>query len=180
MHPTSFPRSVNVYRCFRMLNIGMINVMDNLRLYVNAVRRLISECRDEERFQNMPWIINTMGICNTVGLKLAAFIILHIRPTFLLQMDSKNVKKRYQCYLNANTVKNLYQNDFRNNWLFRNVSCSEHFDYSFIVSHQYSEPEKGIFSLSPRDARYLNLLAYFGELLDIYRETDILAITPYE
>lgn len=163
-----------------MFNIGMINVMDNLKRYVNAVTTLINECRGEERFQDMPWIVNTMGMCNTVGLKLAALITLHLQPTFVVQMDSPNVKKRFESYLNANTIKNLYFDSFRSNWLFRNVLCSEHFDYSFVVAHQYSDSVKGNFSLSARDERYLSLLAYFGGLLDVYKDIDILGITPYE
>lgn len=143
----------------------MINTMDHPKRYINAVEMLIAYCYLDERLKTMPWVVNTMGMTNALGLKFITLIILKLKPTFLLQIDSKNEKKRYDFHLYPQTVKNLYFEDFQNDPLFKNISESQ-VDYKFFISHHTETSSKNNFSLAPRDERYLNYLAYFGELLD--------------
>ncbi|CAH0401349.1 unnamed protein product [Chilo suppressalis] len=163
-----------------MLNIGMINTMDNPRRYATAVRTLISHCCNNEQLKSMPWVINTMGLCNAMGLKFMTLIILQARPSHLLQIDSKNAKKRFEMYLDSSTTKKLYEENYKNDPLFRGLDLTLDFDYSFFVAHHTENPVKRSFSLPARDERYLNFLAYFGELLSTKEQTDLLGIVPYE
>ncbi|KAI5636104.1 mRNA cleavage and polyadenylation factor CLP1 p-loop domain-containing protein [Phthorimaea operculella] len=161
-----------------MLNIGMINTMDNPRRYVAAIETLVAHCTADNRLKNLPWIVNTMGMTNTVGLKLISLNILHIQPTFLLQIDSKNVKKRYDFHLYAQTIKNLYFEDYQTDNFFSNVK-EVNLDYAFFLSHHTDNNTKNNFSLAPREERYLNFLAYFGSLLNM-TSGNLLGIVPNE
>ncbi|KAJ2948613.1 hypothetical protein O0L34_g7867 [Tuta absoluta] len=160
-----------------MLNIGMINTMDNPRRYVAAIETLVAHCNTDSRLKNLPWIVNTMGMTNTVGLKLISLIILQTQPTFLLQIDSKNVKKRYDFHLYAQTIKNLYFEDYQTDYFFANVK-EVNLDYAFFLSHHTDNNMKNNFSLAPREERYLNFLAYFGGLLNM-TSANLLGIVPY-
>lgn len=126
----------------------------------------------------MPWIINTMGMCTQVGLKLILLIILQAQPTFLTQIDTKVVSKRFECHFKPNIVKDKY-NNFKNDRFFRNVECPN-LDYTFILTQHPEGSVKHNTALSPKDQRYLNYLAYFGELMNIYKGTQLLGIVPYE
>ncbi|KAM3960290.1 polynucleotide 5'-hydroxyl-kinase NOL9 [Aphomia sociella] len=177
--PLLGPNFTHLRKPERMLNIGMINPMDNTRLYATAVSELIAYCSNNARFQTMPWIVNTMGMCNVMGLKFMLLTIIHTQPTYILQIDSKNAKKRFDCYLTPSTVKRLYS-DYQHDRLFRNFPCSEDLEYTFFMADSLENTSKNNYSLSARDERYLNYLAYFGELLNLCKEESLLGITPYE
>lgn len=163
-----------------MLNIGLINTMDNTRRYANAVKEIIAYCYSEERFRGLPWIVNTMGMCNALGQQLMTLITLLIQPTFMLQMDCKNPKKRFEHYFDANTVQSLY-NQYQWNYLFSSISPPDVLEYAFVVSSADSGI-KNNFSMTPKNERYLNFLAYFGSMLVTYTcPTDcLLDVVPYE
>lgn len=175
---------VNIFVCFRMLNIGIISTMDNAKRYLTAVSDLISYCRANEDFRELPWIVNTMGLCNHMGLKFMTYIILQIQPTFLFQIDSKISKKRFELELDPLTIAQLYE-DYANDRSFRNVQNSYSLKYLFLIARheENSSPLKGSSvgsSLLPRDERYLNILAYFGELMNWNRSQGLMDISPYE
>lgn len=164
-----------------MLNMGMINTMDNAKLYASAVQTLITQCLNNSAFGEMPWIVNTMGMTNSVGLKFITLIITLLNPTYVLQYESKLPNQRFERLLTASNVSDLFEEyQSQSGDLFKNVICSEDLDYSFIVAHDVDSPHasKGTFKLRPRDERYLNFLAYFSQLLTTGQT--LLGITPYE
>ncbi|XP_059059017.1 polynucleotide 5'-hydroxyl-kinase NOL9 isoform X2 [Achroia grisella] len=162
----------------KMLHIGMINTMDNTRRYAAAIAELIHYCHNNKSFQTLPWIVNTMGMCNVVGLKFMLLTILRTQPTYLLQIDSKNPKKRFAYHLTSNAVRQLYSENYHDT-LFRNIPFPEGLEYNFFISGCSEISTNSSHSLSPRDDRYLNYLAYFGSLLSAKKQT-LLGITPYE
>ncbi|XP_013187710.2 polynucleotide 5'-hydroxyl-kinase NOL9 [Amyelois transitella] len=178
--PLLGPNFTHLQKPDKMLYLGMINTMDNPRRYAAAVAELVTHCREHEAYQRMPWIVNTMGMCNAMGLKFITHTIMHTQPTFLLQIDSKAAKKRFQCYLNPGTIKNIYNEEFKNDSLFKHVPVPEALEYSFFLCDSLEVVGKKDFSLAPRDERYLNYLAYFGDLLRAREEKALLGITPYE
>ncbi|XP_068620756.1 polynucleotide 5'-hydroxyl-kinase NOL9 [Battus philenor] len=166
-----------------MLNLGMISTMDNPRLYVTAVEDLVARCADDERLRCLPWIVNTMGMCNAIGLKFITFIILRIRPTFLLQIELHSLKKNFEFLLTPQKVEELHKL-YKNDRIFANLSRHHQLSYSYISSPAESyRVNKGNvsdnFSLAPRDERYLNFLAYFGKLANIHKSMQLLHIKPY-
>ncbi|XP_072942710.1 polynucleotide 5'-hydroxyl-kinase NOL9 [Epargyreus clarus] len=177
--PLLGPNFTHLRKPERTLNLGMINPLDNMRRYVNAVVELITHCANDERLRDMRWIVNTMGLCNVVGLHFITIVILHCRPTYLLQIDSKNAKKRYDMFLRPQLVAAHYDY-YKNMRLFANTTCPDNLEYDFILSHHTDSPVKNNNTLAPRDERYLNYLAYFSELLGINRGSTLLGITPYE
>lgn len=161
-----------------MLNIGIINTMDNANRYVSAVTEVLVHCRSNQAYSSMPWIINTMGMCTQMGLKFVLVTILYAQPTFLMQIDTKVVKKRFECFFKPNAVRNMYQN-LKYDRFFRNVELP-HLDYTFILAQTPEGSDKHNTAVSPKDQRYLNYLAYFGELMNIHKGAQLLGIVPYE
>ncbi|XP_050674559.1 polynucleotide 5'-hydroxyl-kinase NOL9 [Leptidea sinapis] len=164
-----------------MLNIGVISTMDNTKCYVNAVQQLISYCKDNEHYKTMPWIVNTMGMTNALGLKFMTMIIHLIRPHYLLQYNCNNMKKNYSTKLYARNVMQLFD-QFKRDRLFQNISYS-YLEYDFIFAPDVNTLLVNKFSLAPRDERYLSFLAYFGELCETFTKdihSWVFGITPYE
>ncbi|CAH4030320.1 unnamed protein product [Pieris brassicae] len=160
------------------LNIGIISTMDNIQRYVNAVKSVISYSRDN--FSMIPWVINTMGMTNAVGLKFMALIITLTQPDFVLQYDSRNTKKCFDTRLTAANVKDLLQK-YKYDKIFSNVK-SDISEYSLIMAPEVEILGPNKSSLIPRDERYLSFLAYIGDLaadLD-HEKLCLFGITPYE
>ncbi|XP_028025537.1 polynucleotide 5'-hydroxyl-kinase NOL9 [Bombyx mandarina] len=165
----------------KMLNIGMISPMDNPTRYASAVQDIIAYCHQTHKYRSMPWVINTMGMTNNLGLKFMLLTILAAKPTFLCQIYCKSYKKQFECPLQSNSVRRLCE-FYKNDRLLKNTICPEYFDYNFMtfitVNESSNQPKRAI-PLMPRDERYLNYLAYFGELLNMHQGTNILGIVPY-
>ncbi|CAH2042170.1 unnamed protein product, partial [Iphiclides podalirius] len=166
-----------------MLNLGIISAMDNPRRYVNAVDSLINRCLESDELNGMPWIVNTMGMCNAIGLKFMCFIIQRVQPTFLLQIELQALKKNFEYRLTSQKVEELCV-DFRGDRLFSKMPQGGQLSYSYLIAPAETyRTNKNAGSdnhvLAPRDERYLNFLAYFGELVNIYKTADLLGITPY-
>ena len=156
----------------------MINTMDNVNRYAKAVQQLIAHCICKYHNSSMPWIINTMGLCTQMGLKFLIMTIIQAQPTFLVQIDSNVNKKRFECHLKPDIVKNKYR-EFKYDHVLRNVALTK-LDYTFILTQHPDGSDKHNTALSPRDLRYLNYLAYFGELMNLYKGVQLLGIVPYE
>ncbi|XP_045777306.1 uncharacterized protein LOC123875498 isoform X2 [Maniola jurtina] len=163
-----------------MLNIGLINTMDNVKRYAAAVQTLITYCQNNKAFTNMPWIVNTMGMTISLGLKFITLIITLLQPTYVLQYESELPNQRFRTLLTPTSTKDLFE-DYKNDHLFENVTFPEDLDYSFVVAHDTDSPHMAkskTFTLKPKDERYLSFLAYFGLLLLSSRQESL--FTPYE
>lgn len=165
-----------------MLNIGMISVMDNPNRYLNAVDQLITKCKENDLMSSIPWIVNTMGMCNAMGLKFISYIILRVQPTYLLQIDLPNIKKNFPHHLTSQKVEELYYL-YKHDRFFTNLSRQDPLSYAYLVTGAetfHNKDNSDNASLAPRDQRYLNVLAYFGELARLHNtKTSLLGITPY-
>lgn len=162
----------------KTLNLGMINTMDNPKRYILAINELITYCK--HAYQSMPWIVNTMGMCNQLGLKFITYIIVQVQPTFLYQINSKIPKKRYEFHLHSSIIKKLYK-DFSRDSLFDPLHDPTKLEYTFLLE-KFDEVSSEKFAggtMTPREERYLNVLSYFGMLPDIHRTKGLLEIVPY-
>lgn len=160
-----------------MLNIGLINTMDNAQRYVSAIRSLITQCKCNKGLANMPWIVNTMGMTNVLGLKFITLIIILLKPTYLLQYESKKNNKRFDTLLTSKNIKHLYDR-YKRDRLFANTSYPNDLNYSCVVADDTDKSVQSKFSLRPKDERYLNFLAYFSQLIN--RENNLLGVVPYK
>ncbi|XP_075981658.1 polynucleotide 5'-hydroxyl-kinase nol9 [Anticarsia gemmatalis] len=155
-------------------NVGMINTMDNTFRYAQAIAKLIGECR--AKYPTMPWIVNTMGMTNHMGLKFLLLTIIHTQPTFLVQIDAKVMKKRFEVPLHPDAIRVLYDNN-KYDRLFKGIELPDDLDYNFILTKHVEGSNKHDTSQSPKDERYLSFIAYFGELMNTY--DNFLGIIPY-
>ncbi|CAK1550758.1 unnamed protein product [Leptosia nina] len=160
------------------LNIGMISTMDNIHLYINAVKSVITYSR--EHFNTIPWIINTMGMTNNVGLKLMIIIILLAQPDYVLQYDSKNPKKCFDTRFTPDNVEKMF-NRFKYEKQFVGLTSTVT-DYSLIMAPEAEILQPNKSPLIPRDERYLSFLAYFAQLFQNSNDSRywLLGATPYE
>ncbi|KAG6451710.1 hypothetical protein O3G_MSEX007293 [Manduca sexta] len=177
--PLLGPNFTHLQKPDKMLNIGLISTMDSPSRYASALISLFEYCNSNENYKNMPWVVNTMGMSNNLGLKFITLTILLAQPTLLVQMDSINHKKRFEIDLHPLSVQGFLDS---NNYdrIFKNVPHSEKIEYTFIISSPVELGAKTEVGLAARDQRYLNFLAYFGELMDIHTGPSILGIVPYE
>lgn len=162
---------------FRMYYIGMINPMDNCVRYVNAVTEVLVDCH--ARFSNLRWVVNTMGMCNTIGLRFIIHTILHTQPTFVMQIDSNIRKKRFEHQLHDYKVQELYD-EWKHVKIFRCCNAPT-LKYAFVHAKAVEGCDKHNTSRSPKDDRFLNYLAYFGRLMNVNSGArSLLQILPYE
>ncbi|KPJ04021.1 Polynucleotide 5'-hydroxyl-kinase NOL9 [Papilio xuthus] len=162
-----------------MLNIGMISAMDNPKRYLNAVDQLIAECKDNDFMSSIPWIVNTMGMCNALGLKFITYIIQRIQPTLLLQIELQNTKKNFPYHLTIQKVEELYE-QYKYDRLFANLPRQNELSYTHVVTEAVTfrtNTNSDSTSLAARDQRYLNFLSYFGQIADY--SSSLLNVTPY-
>lgn len=157
--------------------------MDSPKRYLRAVNMLLTKCTENPKLNSMPWIVNTMGMCNAVGLKFMCFIILKTRPTFLMQIELQAVKKNFECRLTPQKVEEL-RGRYKRQYPFYEVSREVAPSYFYIMAPAETyrvnkNAGNDNFTLAPRDERYLNFLAYFGELAEIHKCVDLLGIRPY-
>lgn len=55
--------------------------------YVRSIKQLISYCREAPEYQNVPWIVNTMGYQKGFGLQLICLLIKILQPTDVVQIQ---------------------------------------------------------------------------------------------
>lgn len=89
---------------FRAIFLGTTSVADFPVSYIKAVVDLYEYCATNERFQGLPWIINTMGYSQGLGVQLACEIINVIRPNCVLQLNIKNDRRSFPFFLNRENV----------------------------------------------------------------------------
>lgn len=174
--PLFGPNFTHLKRPDYTLHLGMINVADCLRRYVNGVAKLVNHCSSHEEYLNMPWVVNTMGMTTDMGVRLITYIITCLKPTTVVQLDDKVNKKGFYKSLKAKTVEKFYKSYRENDVLFENTQLPN-LNYKFILYEQCPDNKTG---LAAHERRLLNYIAYFGELLDANTTVGFLGITPYE
>ncbi|CAD0203288.1 unnamed protein product [Chrysodeixis includens] len=157
--------------------IGMINPMDNSTRYANAVTEVLVGCH--ARYSSLRWVVNTMGMCNYMGLRFLIHAILHTQPSFVMQIDSKIPKKRFEYHLTASKVQELYEN-WKHIKILR-CCAAPTLRYDFVHAAAMEGCHKHNTSRSPKDDRFLNYLAYFGKLMNGNSGArSLLQILPYQ
>lgn len=156
----------------------MNNPSENSTLYINAVTDILFQCK--YRFKDLRWIINTMGMCNDMGLKFIVHTILHSEPTFVVQIDSKVKSKCFQFQLQDVKVQEFYEQYGKYD---NQINCCTppKLQYEFVHVTEVEGCDKHNTSRSPKDNRFLNYLAYFGQLMNLNTGVkSLLEIRPYK
>ncbi|KAG8300774.1 Polynucleotide 5'-hydroxyl-kinase nol9 [Homalodisca vitripennis] len=132
------------FTCFRSVFLGEIDVTKCPENYIEGCKSLIHFAR--ENYSNIPWLINTMGFTKGFGVKLICDIIKNVKPTHVIEIESKKRNLNFPMRLDPGFV---HSQNFGN--------CATPLDYKFFIVGSGAE-EKG--NNSPK-ASYLHCLGCY-------------------
>uniref|UniRef100_A0A1B6G999 Polynucleotide 5'-hydroxyl-kinase NOL9 n=1 Tax=Cuerna arida TaxID=1464854 RepID=A0A1B6G999_9HEMI len=167
--PVLGPNYTHLKQPLRSVFLGEIDVTKCPESYIEGCTSLIHFAR--ENYDNIPWLINTMGFTKGFGVKLICDIIKNVKPTHVIEIQSKKRNLNFPMRLDPGFVHN------------QNIgNCATTIDYKFFIVGSGAE-EKGNNSpkargMSPAEARNLVILAYFSEVLSS-EMTSLTQATPY-
>lgn len=148
---------------------GDINVVVSPIKYLNCVLRLLKFCQEAPEYQNIPWIINTMGYNRGFGLELTAVILKALQPTDLIQISSHRELDNFDRILTSDEVNafnfNIFQsevNDIASKS--STLECSYQTHVWESLARKFGE-KKNDWDMSARDLRFIIILANLGKLL---------------
>lgn len=154
---------------------GEINVLPNPIKYLKCVIELYKFCSKCEAFQNVPWIINTMGYSRGLGAELMACILRIFKPTDVVQIESQTANQNFEAIINAE-----YVNAFKLNILAEEMSeidatCDfRTHTFSAITGNDYRQTD-----MKPKDIRYAMILSKLGNCLRCNSDW-LTSIRPFE
>lgn len=154
---------------------GEINVLPNPIKYLKCVIELYEFCSKCETFQNVPWIINTMGYSRGLGAELMACILRIFKPTDVVQIESQTANQNFEAIINAE-----YVNAFKFNILAEEVSeidatCNfRTHTFTAITGNDSRQTD-----MTPKDIRYAMILSKLGNCLRCNSDW-LTSIRPFE
>lgn len=105
--------------------------------------------------EDLPTVINYMGFAKGIGINIISSAITSLRPTDLIQIESKSHKKNFETDLTVKTVT-------ENCYLFGGNPKNLKFNFKKMVA--MTDDNTG-WSLESRLTREMCILAYFGEMM---------------
>ncbi|KAH8347985.1 hypothetical protein KR084_002920 [Drosophila pseudotakahashii] len=142
--------------------VGHTNIVLCAEQYARAVIQLIQNVQKDDKYANIPWLINTMGYNKGFGTELMALLVDRIRPTDLVQIASPFPINNFDSALEWSSLSQLkpiiYTADE-----FRVKEVPKYTLHKLLSAVPPKEP--GTWSLSAKDMRYSNLLARLSSCL---------------
>ncbi|KAH8361985.1 hypothetical protein KR200_009377 [Drosophila serrata] len=142
--------------------VGHTNIVMCAEQYARAVIQLIQHIEKDRKYENIPWLINTMGYNKGFGTELMALLVDRIRPTDLIQITSPIPINNFDSPLERSSLSQckpiIYTAD---EFLVKDIP-----KYTLHKLMSAVPPkERGTWSLSAKDMRYSNLLARLSSCL---------------
>ncbi|CAL8101043.1 unnamed protein product [Orchesella dallaii] len=177
--PILGPNFTHLKEPSRSIFLGGVNVADFPISYIKGVSELFEYCACSEEFQGIPWIVNTMGFSQGLGVHLACEIIKIIRPTAVVQLSINNEKRSFPFLLNKQNVSK-----FRT-FLSENLPKKyreELKEYTFLsvksaCNHEEAS-NKSSWGTSPKISREMAMVSYFAEKVGSADGFDIRSVVP--
>lgn len=163
----------------KALFFGEINVLLNPIKYLHCVVELYEFCSKCEDFQNVPWIINTMGYSRSLGSELMACILRIFQPTNVVQIQSSTPKENFEAIIDAEYVNAFNFNIFEEEMA--NVAATCNFrshTFNAITGNDSSSRAKQA-DMTPKDIRYAMILSKLGNCLHCNSDW-LTSIRPFE
>ena len=94
--------------------VGHTNIALCAHKYIEAVRSLIKHCLDQEKYEQLPWLINTMGYNKGFGLELISVIVKELKNnlTDVVQLQSAKEINNFDSVLFPHVLKSIPRNMF--------------------------------------------------------------------
>lgn len=144
---------------------GEINVLLNPIKYLRCVAELYEFCSKCEAFQNIPWVINTMGYSRSLGSELMACILRIFQPTDVVQIQSETLNENFETIIDAEYANSYKFNIFDVEMANVDATCNfRTHTFNAITGNESSNKAKQT-DMSPKDIRYAMILSKLGNCL---------------
>ncbi|KAH8283485.1 hypothetical protein KR018_003656, partial [Drosophila ironensis] len=136
--------------------VGHVNIVLCAQQYARAVTQLARHIQKEAKYQNVPWLINTMGYNKGFGTELMALLVDRLRPTDLVQIASPLAINNFDAPLEWSALAQVTPIIFTaEEWRVKEIPRYTLHRLTSAVPPK----ERGAWSMSAKDLRYSNLLA---------------------
>ncbi|ODN05731.1 Polynucleotide 5'-hydroxyl-kinase NOL9 [Orchesella cincta] len=177
--PILGPNFTHLKEPSRAIFLGGVNVADFPISYIKGVAELFEYCVNSEELQGIPWIINTMGFSQGLGVHLACEIVKIIRPTAVIQLTINNHQRSFPFNLNRQNVSKY--RTFLSDSLPPKYRQELH-DYHFLTvnsaCNHNEASNKSSWGTTPKISRELVMVSYFAEKIGSADGFDIRSVLP--
>lgn len=145
---------------------GDINVVLSPIKYIKCVLRLIRHCHNKAEYQNIPWIVNTMGYNRGFGLELTVAALKALEPTDLIQINGHRSADNFDRILTSDEVNGFKFNIFQDevNAFGDNKECRYETHVYGSMARRSGE-RTNEWDMSAKDLRFAMILAHLGNAL---------------
>ena len=146
---------------------GDKSVMISPFKYIRCVRQLMKFCSQKLEYENIPWIINTMGYQKGFGLQLMCLLIKVFQPTDVVQIQHSFVSYNFSKVLteeNVNSQKFYFFDESDLAGLPNEVTFTTHVLDSIVNNRESDVNSKWVSNAS--DKRKLSMLAQLSKLMN--------------
>lgn len=145
---------------------GDINVVLSPIKYIKCVLRLIRHCQNKAEYQDIPWIVNTMGYNRGFGLELTVAALKALEPTDLIQINGHRSADNFDRILSCDEVNGFKFNIFQDevNAFGDIAECSYETHTYSSIARRYGE-RTNEWDMSAKDLRFAMILAHLGNAL---------------
>ncbi|KAH8369946.1 hypothetical protein KR093_001524, partial [Drosophila rubida] len=146
--------------------VGHVNIVMCAEPYALAVKRLLAMCRVQERYKDVPWLINTMGYNKGFGIELMALLVDAVRPTALVQISSAKQINNFEVSLDSATLSKVQPSIFVDDvfkFCLPLPKYTMHKLQSAVPIPLPGQPKP--WRMSAKDIRYSNILARLSTAL---------------
>lgn len=158
---------------------GEINVLLNPIKYLRSVVELYEFCSKCEAFQNVPWVINTMGYTRSLGSELMACILRIFQPTDVVQIQSNSANENFGAIIDADYVNAFKFNIFEEEMADVDATCNYRtHTFNAIIGNDSSSRARQT-DMTPKDIRYAMILSKLGNCLSCNSDW-LTSIRPFE
>ncbi|KAH8261009.1 hypothetical protein KR044_002124 [Drosophila immigrans] len=148
--------------------VGHVDIVMCAQQYALAVKRLLAHCHQQERYKNMPWLINTMGYNKGFGVELMALLVDAVKPTALVQIFSRKPINNFDVSLDSATLSSVEPTIYVGDEFTLSLPLPKYTMHrleSAVPQQQQQQRQNKSWRMSAKDMRYSNMLARLSAAL---------------
>ncbi|XP_057323868.1 polynucleotide 5'-hydroxyl-kinase NOL9-like [Microplitis mediator] len=190
--PLLGPNFTHLQTPYHQIYVGGIDVTRCLTNYIDGIKNII-ECLNrylDKQNNPIPVVVNTMGFCENIGWDIMCHIIKSIKPTDVIQINSKKAKCNYDNLLKHQVVINERSSAL--SWAsLGNPSLNKYKHYLVNSEAEVLDKKSKTWNIEPHQLREIVMLAYLSDITKTKNNTKsyvtstsvpttINEITPYQ
>ncbi|XP_077292617.1 polynucleotide 5'-hydroxyl-kinase nol9 [Arctopsyche grandis] len=167
--PLLGPNFTHLQDTERSYSIGLINVVENADRYLNAVGDLCEFLQGCDRYKNIPWIVNTMGFTNALGLKFLTAILSICKPSAVVEIQHPLLNNNFPMKITNENINVYKQSEDFTSWTNYKRDVLHNYKYfecpTFQQKARYMTKPFIRRNLDSKTERVLNVIAYFSKMV---------------